>query len=193
MSHRVFRTFFVLVFILAQFMTGITPALAAVPANDNFAGAVVITSLPFSATVDNTDATIEPGEPYAGCAFPFRSVWYSFTPTENVAVQVDMAGSTVGGAVQILRASGPTISDLTNLACAFSGSSANLQFDGGTTYYLRVDSNGQAGNLQINLQQLTPPSNDSFANPVVISSLPFSMAADNTNATVEASEPSNCN
>ncbi len=37
--------------------------LAAVPANDNFADATLITSLPFSAGYDNTEATSETGEP----------------------------------------------------------------------------------------------------------------------------------
>src|SRR5437879_12007630 len=39
------------------------------PSNDNFANATVITALPFSDSVDNTDATMETGEQAPSCAF----------------------------------------------------------------------------------------------------------------------------
>jgi len=160
------------------------------PANDNFANAEAINSLPFSTTVDNTDATIEPNEP-VGCGSLFRSVWYSFTPAENMAVRVEV-NSQVGGSVSVFLASGPGISDLTSLTCAFSDSSTNFQVEAGNTYYLRVDSFGQAGALQVNLEQITPPANDNFANAETINSLPFSATVDNTNATIEPGEPQDC-
>ena len=161
------------------------------PANDNFGSAEIITSLPFSATVDNSGATLEPGEP-EGCSFPFRSVWYAFTPAENMAVRLDMPGSQVGGTVSIFLASGPGFPDLTFLTCVSSGSSANLQMEAGKNYYLRVDSFGQPGSLQINLEQIIPPANDGFANAEVITSLPFTGTVDNTNATIEPGEQSTC-
>lgn len=159
------------------------------PANDNFADAEVIPSLPFSATVDNTGATLEPDEPQ-GCDFPFRSVWYAFTPAENMAIRVDMAGSAVGGVTSIFLASGPAISDLTFLTCA--SNSTNIQVEGGQTYYLQVHSFGQAGVLQINLEQIFPPANDNFANAELINSLPFNAIVDNTDATLESGEPQSC-
>ena len=159
------------------------------PANDNFADAEVIASLPFSATVDNTGATLEPNEPQ-GCDFPFRSVWYAFTPSENMAVRLGMEGSSVGGVMSIFLASGPGISDLTFLRCVFSPT--NIQVEGGQTYYLRVDSFGQPGAIQVNLEQIFPPANDNFANAESINSLPFTATVDNSDATLEAGEPQGC-
>src|SRR5262245_26452686 len=40
-------------------LVGATPAQAAAPDNDTFAGAVTVDSLPFSATVDTTEATTD--------------------------------------------------------------------------------------------------------------------------------------
>src|SRR5690242_7105307 len=53
------------------------------PSNDNFGNATVIAALPFSDSVDITDATVEPGEQPPSCAFGSSSgktVWYTFTP-----------------------------------------------------------------------------------------------------------------
>ena len=158
------------------------------PANDNFANAETITSLPFSATVDNTNATAEPGEPPA-CTFPFRSVWYSFSPAENMALRVS---SPAGGAVSVFLASGATFSDLTFLACAHSGSSTIFQVDAGQTYYLVVESVGGPGILQFNLGQALPPANDNLTNAEVITSIPFSTTVDLSDATNEANEPQFC-
>src|SRR6185503_15150752 len=132
------------------------------PANDNFAGAEAISSLPFNVTSNTTDATPEPGEPQ-GCINPPRSVWYSFTPTENMALQANLNGD-FGHYLDIFLASGPGISDLNFVTCVSNGISRNLQFEGGQTYFLRVGSFGQYGNPQLILERIFPPANDDFAN-----------------------------
>ena len=191
MSHKIFRAVFCFVLVIAQFATGITPALAAPPANDNIADAEPITTLPFSATVDNSEATTEPGELVLCSTFSFRSVWYSFSPSENMALRVNLSGPSAGF-VDIFLASGPGISDMTSLGCATSGRSTNFQVDVGHTYYLRVDSLGQPGVFQLNLEQIFPPANDRFADAEAINSLPFSASVDNTNATTELGETVGC-
>lgn len=191
MSRKIVRFFTGLFSALVLSLSASTPALAAAPANDNFANAEVIGSLPFSTSVDNTEATAEANEPI-GCSFPTRTVWYSFTPTQNMAVRIDMVGSQVSSSVSIFLASGPAFSDLTFLTCTSGSNFTNFQVDAGQTYYLQVDSFGQAGVLQLNLQEITPPANDRFANADVISALPFSASIDNTNATVEPGEPVGC-
>ncbi|HUE98716.1 MAG TPA: carboxypeptidase-like regulatory domain-containing protein, partial [Anaerolineales bacterium] len=160
------------------------------PANDNFADAEAINLLPFSATVDNTEASTEPGEPL-NCGSRFRSVWYSFTPTEDIAIRISL-DSPIGGSAELYLASGPEISDLAFVGCAFSGFPTNFQVQAGQTYYLQVDTFGQAGILQLNAEQITPPANDNFADAEAINSLPFSATVDNTDATVEPGEPLNC-
>src|SRR5215471_13636780 len=59
-----------------------SPALAAAPSNDTFAGAQVIGSLPFSTTEDTTQATTDADDTAANqfCGAPATdaSVWYAF-------------------------------------------------------------------------------------------------------------------
>jgi hypothetical protein len=164
------------------------------PGNDNFANAEAISALPFSTIADTTNATLESDETQLSvCSFPKGTVWYSFTPAENITARVDMVGSSGSGSIDIYLSSGPAISDLTSLACAFTSSSANIQFEAGKTYYLRVDGDfGQAGILQINLTQIFPPANDSFGSAEAIPSLPFSVTVDNTDASLEFGEPPGC-
>jgi hypothetical protein len=193
MYHKVFRAFFGIVFVLAQFLTGVTPALAAAPANDNFADAEAIGSLPFTATVDNTEATIEDGE-RNNCGVAFRTVWYSFTPSETMALRVDMSGSQVDGSVSVFLATGSSLADLSLVGCVSAfNPSFNFPAQAGESYYLRVDSAfEQPGVLQLNLEQIFPPANDIFTDAQVIGAVPFTATVDNTEATIEYDEGSSC-
>jgi 5-hydroxyisourate hydrolase-like protein (transthyretin family) len=190
MSHKIVRPLFVLILLFTLTFTGFTPADAAPPSNDDFANAEAISSLPFSTTVDNTEATVEPVEP-VNCGSLFQSVWFSFTPTEAMAIRMSV-DSPVGGSVEIYLASGPTFADLSFLACASAGELSNVQLQTGQTYYLRVDSFGQTDSLQVNVEQITPPANDNFADAEVINTLPFSSIVDNTDATTELDESIGC-
>jgi hypothetical protein len=84
--------------VLVAGLAGATPALAAAPANDSAGGAVLISSLPFSATVDVTDATTDTDDASlnAQCGAPVteHSVWYTFTPGTGVeGIVVDISSS----------------------------------------------------------------------------------------------------
>jgi hypothetical protein len=162
------------------------------PANDNFANAEPITSFPFNASPDNTEATTEPGEP-GGCGANVGSLWYSITPSQTMALRLSLPPGGVFGAVSVFYATGNTISDLTFLTCATTGGSNNFQVNAGQTYYLRVDSYvGSMGAIPFNAEQLNPPANDNFANAEPINTLPFSATVDNTDTTTEPGEPSGC-
>src|SRR5438045_1625774 len=50
------------------------------PANDNFADAKVVTSVPFTMQEDVNGATTEAGEPPFSCTPPQGTVWFAFTP-----------------------------------------------------------------------------------------------------------------
>ncbi len=163
------------------------------PANDNFANAEAITSLPFTATVENTDATLEQGEPGICTVTSGRTLWYSFTPTADTAVRVDFSGSAVRAELGAYLSDGSGLSSLVPLVCTFGRTSANFNFQAGKTYYLQLDSDfGQPGSLQIHLEQITPPANDNFGSAEIITSLPFSVTVDNTNATMEPGESPEC-
>ena len=99
------------------------------PVNDNFADATQFSSVPFSANVDLTAATTEPGEPQAGGTFP-PSAWYAFTPTTS--------GSYGGFAVSGVNVyTGSRLGDLTVLACS-DWPGLYFHADAGMTYYLQT-------------------------------------------------------
>jgi hypothetical protein len=143
-------------------------AWAASPSNDTFSGAMVISSLPFSATEDTTGATLDDADTAAGnvCAssgFTFSSsVWFSYTPSSDQAVRIDTSGSSysVAGAV------------LTGTPSAFSAQSCFLggttfQASAGTTYYIDLLESpaGSGGALSLSMSQLLPPNPLVTVNP----------------------------
>jgi hypothetical protein len=170
------------------------PAALAQPANDDFATATVIGSLPFSTTEDTTQATWDPSDP-SGCSSN-GSVWFAFTPPSDMTIQADTFGSDYD---TVLSAWTGTQSALSLVACNddFSGVQSRIvyQATGGTTYYFMVAfccGSGQNGgsNLHFSINQLLPPGNDDFANATPIPSLPFADTVDHTAATTQPSEPS---
>ena len=127
--RRATLLFSIVALMLAMFAT---PAFAAVPANDNFAEATVISTLPFSDTLNNTDATVEPGEPQFN-RYSARTVWYALTPTADSVVSVDMAGSSFFPQVlNVYEATGPGLGGLSWLG------STIFRAQSGTTYYLQA-------------------------------------------------------
>jgi PKD repeat protein len=146
-------------------------AVAAPPANDNFANATAISALPFSDSGDLDGTTTEPGEP-GGCFEQApQTVWYAFTPAANTVVKADLDGSDFG-----------------------VGGSSILTAQADTTYYYQVKSTfvGTA-NLQFHVQELPPPPNDDFANATQVTALPFSDTVDHLiAATLEPDEPFPC-
>jgi hypothetical protein len=85
---------------MALAMLLVATAAGAQPANDNCASQTVIASLPFSVSLDVSSATSEPGDPYVPCG-SFTSdidalsgsVWYQFTASEELVLDIDTAGS----------------------------------------------------------------------------------------------------
>jgi hypothetical protein len=76
--------------VVALALFGLVPAaVAAPPANDDFANATAIDlGAPFTDASDLTEATIEPGEPTPSPWSTERSVWYAFTPATDAVVNV---------------------------------------------------------------------------------------------------------
>lgn len=118
-----------------------------VPANDNFAKAITITTTNGSATVTgfNTNATKEPGEPnHAGNAGG-HSVWWKWTsPSAGGAVTIDTRGSYSDTILGIYT--GTALSNLTTIASndditqgVVQASKVSFTAIGGTTYFIAVD------------------------------------------------------
>jgi chitodextrinase len=147
--------------------------------------------LPFSASVDNTEATAEPGEPQP-CQSSPQTVWYTITPSADAVLRADMAGSSFFDTVlTVYRSDAPGLAGLVGINCAtFFGGSVDFKVQAGATYYLQAGSIFTGGgNLHFNLQAVPPPPNDDFANAKVIAALPFDENVDATAATVESGEP----
>jgi PKD repeat protein len=128
------------------------------PPNDNFADASLVTSFPFSDTVDTTAATTEPGEPLTFCESLSldRTAWYAFTPStsESVTATASQPFVTVVAAYK-----GSSLTNLTRVAC--HGNGVTLHVNAGTTYYFQVG--GDSGvvrtgiPIQFSLQSAPPP------------------------------------
>jgi PKD repeat protein len=169
-------------------------AVAAPPANDDFANAAVISSLPLSDSGDLNGTTTEPGDAQ-GC-FPQapQTIWYAFTPATNMVVKADLDGSDFGVVASVYEALGSGFDGLHFLDCiGFSGESS-LTVQAGTTYYYQVTSTfvGTA-NFQFHVQQLPPPPNDDFATATQVTTVPFSETVEHLiAATREPGEQVSC-
>ena len=103
------------------------------PANDNFADATVIGSVPYSDHPDLVGAGSEASEPAACVGSAAPTVWYAFTPTETNSYAIDRSGGWVPVAVY----TGSGLLSLDEVACA-TGSTAIFRAEAGRTYYLQV-------------------------------------------------------
>jgi PKD repeat protein len=105
------------------------------PANDDFADATTIGSVPFTDTVDLTAATTQPSEPSPSCVGLQNTAWYAFTPasTQFVLARTDQNGAGLG------VYTGTTLADLTQVGCAqYSFQHVVFRAQADTTYYFQV-------------------------------------------------------
>jgi PKD domain len=163
-------------------------AVAAVPANDDFASATVVTSFPFSDVVDITDATFTSDDLVSPCGIS-HTVWYTFTAPANETIDADPAGSDFSDSSLVAY---EVNGGLTSLGCAFFGNSLFFDVSAGKTYYVQAGNLFTAGgNLHLSLSVVVPPPNDNFADATVIdpTALPYSDTLDTTAASSEANEP----
>lgn len=136
-------------------------ALAAPPSNDTFAGAAVIASVPFTATLDTTEATTDAddAELNAECGAPATdaSVWYSLTPTTDGTYVADMTQSNYFGGFIVATGSPGSFS---LLACG--PDTVGWEAVAGETYYILVfddqfDGGGNGGELRLTVDLAPPP------------------------------------
>ena len=164
-------------------------AQADAPPNDGFANAKVIdpATLPYSDSVDSSEATTEPGEP-APCGDYGRSVWYSITPTKSGVIQVDTNGSATYNVVSAY--SGTSLGTLNSQGCGYSGSAVDLHASAGVTYYIQISAPGAV--MRLNISSIPAPPNDDFADASVIDpgSLPFNDTQSAQGATRQTGEQS---
>jgi PKD repeat protein len=183
--------------------------LGARPLNDDFADATRIDlgNMVFSVTADLTEATIQPGEPGGDPSGDRRSLWYSIAPTADGVVIVTrrlvppdpgspptLCQLRTSNWMTVYRADGVGLAGL----AAIAQGSGTIRVAAGATYYVQVGDiqygtgGGCPNTFPLDVSLVPPPSNDSFADAIPFTSVPFSDAKDLTGATVEPGEPTGC-
>ena len=139
-------------------LTLVSPVAAAAPSNDNYAGRVTITRIPFSDTVDTTDATTGPNDNTLGPCFQpatDATVWYELTGTDQQLV-ADVRESDYSAGVQIATGS-PGNFELVDCGAG----QASWYAEPGVTYTILVfddqtDGGGNGGTLRISISEAPP-------------------------------------
>ena len=138
-----------------------TPALAAPPTNDVYGGAEVIAAVPFSTSLDTTEATTDAddAEMNATCGAPAMdaSVWFTFTSTTDQAYLADASASDYSAGVFVATGAPGSFEVL---ACGPGG--AAWQATAGQTYSILViddqeDGGGNGGTMALTLEVAPPP------------------------------------
>jgi hypothetical protein len=127
------------------------------PANDDFADAAPVQSLPFEDTQNGIAASVEAGEPRPTCTSNAQgSWWYAFTPSSTNSYSLSL--STSWSALAVFTGSG--FGELTQVACRsdFAPRTA-FRATAGTTYYIQVTEQtpGQYGLVRFSLDVAPPP------------------------------------
>ncbi|MFE2752561.1 PKD domain-containing protein [Actinosynnema sp. NPDC059335] len=170
---------------LAALLPGV--AHAAPPANDDFDQAVAITALPFADEVNLGEATGAPDDPNPCYHLETATVWYSFTPTEDVTLAVDFGDSWVESA--IFTGSRGALRLEPGTCESGGGTRTRLDARAGVTYHLLVRSVSWMGVVWVTAEAMPPTPNDHFADRKAIDALPVFDRFPLATATVEAGEP----
>jgi hypothetical protein len=143
------------------------PASAATPSNDNFGDRTPITGLPFTDSVDTSEATDEGGESRPSCAPIGRTVWYEYTPATDAVLQADTLGSDFDTVIGIWE--GNDLSTLSEMGCDDDTgegveSMAVFLASAGSTYLIQVGGyHGESGALTLHVG---PPTSGSISGRV---------------------------
>ena len=177
-------------------------------ANDDFADAVAVDTLPFAHTAKIAGATAEPGEPAASCIYyngdgaQRSTVWYRFTAPADTHVVIDTGRSDLVAAISVWS---EDTSGLTEVDCSvtypyfLNTSRFSFAATAGETYFIQLDRYVldpadlpgliDLGRLSVHMEEALVPDNDDFADAQPIPSLPFEVSADTVAASVEPGEP----
>jgi PKD repeat protein len=129
------------------------------PANDNFADASLLTSLPFDDSVDISAASTETNEPTPSCAFNGLSntVWYAFTA--NITGSISASNPAFSFIPGLAAYTGNSLAGLTEIGCQTNGIPVTFHANAGTTYYFQAgmeSGSGPDSSMQFHVE-VTPP------------------------------------
>jgi subtilisin len=167
-------------------------------ANDSAAGALQITPLPYTHTMQTQFATTGSGEQIPAPRPPEcdveiqKAVWYRYTATDVLTLTADTLGSAVDTIMVLWQG---TLPSLTYVACndditpgTQPSSRIRWTTQPGATYYLMIGNYGVGGTTTINVAE-TGSIPDLFEDRFVITSLPYSSTVDVSTASVSVNDP----
>jgi hypothetical protein len=175
-------------------------AHAAVPHNDSFEAAEILSGESGAVHGSNVDSSRERGEPSHGEDAGGYTVWYRWTAPVSATVLFETCGGATfdtmlaaytGGALTALsriaanddacRAAGQGIGEQSRVALAASA---------GTTYSIALDGyEGEQGSFTLRWRIVAPPANEQFATAQELSGASGSVTGDNHAAQPEPGEP----
>jgi hypothetical protein len=159
MSQQFFSCLASLLLAIALTFAGVLPASAALPSNDDFASATVVTEpLPFTNTINTSEATTAPEDP--DCYGNGPTVWYEYTPSQDMLIEADTFGSDYDTTLSVYTGSPGSLTqigceDNPQLPYGPQASQAAVIFNvvAGQTYYFMVGASGSGlgGTLVFNV------------------------------------------
>jgi hypothetical protein len=135
------------------------PVVAAAPTNDTYAGRTVIGSVPFSESVDTTEATTDADDAVPGCTPPATdaSVWYELTAATDGGLVVDVSTSTYSAGVTVATGSPGSFSIVTCGPGAVGFSAVAGETYAIVVFDFQEDGSGNGGTLNITVAEIPPP------------------------------------
>ncbi|MGW6447375.1 hypothetical protein [Lentzea sp. NPDC055074] len=164
-------------------------AASAAPSNDDFAGATAITSLPFSSTVDTSDATPGADDP-SHCGWSTGSVWFRYTaPADGFARMTTDRPDDQKPSISAYTGARGALT-WTPGACQHphGGGSDTFAVTAGTTYHFLLQDNRFAGPVTFGLELVPRSANDDLSAAVDVR-LDTDAAGDTGPASLETNEP----
>jgi hypothetical protein len=116
------------------------PASAAPPANDDVGAATVVGALPFSDTVDTSEATTAAGDLDCSGLDDTHTVWYTITPQTDVVLGLRTTPQFPEHVFTSVATGSP--GSLSFLQCS-SLDTQTLNATAGTTYFIQISSAGE--------------------------------------------------
>ncbi len=168
--------------------------------NDNFVSPREIRGSSGSVNGDNTNATLEPGEPMLpGTSGARFSVWYRWTAPNSG--KVTFSATPCGDTTRLLGAyTGNLVNELSPVGVNYDGyreaddplicDNRTLRFNAvaGTSYRIQMQSTTGLP-FTLNWSYADPPPNDNFANALVVAGNAGSVVGNTKDATKESGEP----
>jgi hypothetical protein len=130
------------------------------PTNDDFARPILIPSSSVRYTVNATNATTSPDDPW--CFGNAQSVWFAFTPPTNMRLEANTFGSGYDTSLSVYTGARGALNQIGCNDDANNSLQSRIRFDAiaGTTYYLMASSRFfpvPTANLILNMLPGPPP------------------------------------